>query len=298
MSVETNYIWVDGGVKSISESKVPFLTHSFHYGSGVFEGVRCYKTDNDRAIFRLDEHVSRLFFSAKSIGLKINFSENEIKEAIKGLIIKNDLEECYIRPIAWYGEKMGMDPKEAPVHVGVAAWEWSKYLKKDEVKIGISKVTKNHPKATVLNAKISGNYVNSILSSREAKSRGFDEALLLDVKGNIAEGPVENIIFVKGKEIHTPTSESILPGLTRNSILKIAKDLGYEIFERDIKPEELNKFEESFFVGTAVEVNAIASIDEYLFAGKEGETFKKLKDAYEKTIHGDLSQYENWLTII
>lgn len=291
-----NYIWVDGEVKEISDGKVPFLTHSFHYGSGVFEGIRCYKTESGRAIFRLDEHIERLFFSAETMGMEFDFSQDEIKKAIKDLIIKNKLEECYIRPLIWYGEKMGMDPKEAPVHFGIAVWEWPKYLKKNEVKVGISNVMKTHPKTTVLGAKISGHYVNSVLASRDAKDRGFDEGLLLDFEGNIAEGPVENIIFSKGKEIHTPTDKFILPGLTRISILKIAEDLGYKVFERDIKPDELKDFDEAFFVGTAVEVNAIASIDDFSFAGEKGETVNKLKDIYLKTVHGEVVEYEEWLS--
>lgn len=298
MSNKKNYIWVDGEFKELAEGKVPFLTHSFHYGSGVFEGIRCYKTDGGRAIFRLDEHIERLFFSAKTMRMEVSFSQDEIKKVIKELIVKNDLEECYIRPLIWYGEKMGMDPKEVPVHFGIAVWEWPKYLKKDEVKVGISSVMKIHPKTTVLGAKISGHYSNSILASRDAKDRGFDEGLLLDFEGSIAEGPVENVIFSKGNEIHTPTDKSILPGLTRNSVLKIAEDLGYKVFERDIKPEELKEFDEGFFVGTAVEVNAIASVDDVSFAGEKGETVNKLKDIYLKAVHGEVEEYEEWLTRI
>ncbi|MCK4635507.1 MAG: branched-chain amino acid transaminase [Candidatus Moranbacteria bacterium] len=293
---KTQYIWIDGEMKKLSESKVPFLTHSFHYGSGVFEGIRCYKTENGRAIFRLSDHIERLFFSAETMGLKINFSQKEIEEVIKKLIKKNNLEECYIRPLIWHGEKMGMDPVDTPVHFGIAVWEWTKYLKKDEVKVGISKVMKTHPQTTVLGAKISGHYVNSVLASRETKSRGFDEGLLLDFEGNIAEGPVENIIFCKGKEIHTPTIKSILPGLTRASVLTIAEDLGYKIFERDIKPEELKDFDEAFFVGTAVEINSIASIDDFYFTGKDGKTFKKLKEIFVQVIHGENDKYEKWLS--
>ena len=215
------------------------------------------------------------------------------------VVRKNKLENCYIKPLFFYGEKMGLSPIGAPLHCLIAAWEWSKYLEKEAVTVKIFSFMRIHHKSSIMTAKISGHYSNSIIASLEASKCGFDEALFLDSDGNIAEGPGENIFFVKEKNIFTPKGGHILSGITRDSIMKIAKDLGFKIFERDIKPKDLKKYEEAFFVGTAVEVNAIGQIDSHIFSkGKEGEVVKKIREAYQKIIHGEISQYQTWLSVI
>lgn len=294
-----DYIWLDGEFVPFEDTKIHVLNHSFHYGSGVFEGIRCYNTEKGPAIFRLDDHVKRLFKSATVMGMRVPYSEEEIKNAILETIQKNDLKECYIRPLIFYGGKMGLDPADVELGVMIAVWPWGKYLSKDAVSVKISDFTRIHPKSSVMTAKISGHYTNSILASTNAKRDGFDEALLLDWQGNIAEGPGENIFFVKGSKLITPKKGSILPGITRNTVIQIAKDLNLEVEEKNMKPDEIKDFDEAFFVGTAVEVNAIGKINAMELTGdKEGEITKKIRELYSEIIHGKVSKYEKWLSFV
>lgn len=294
----SDYIWLNGEFIPFEDSKIHILNHSLHYGSGVFEGIRCYNTQKGLAVFRLDDHVKRLFRSASVMKLEIPFSENEIKTAILETVTKNNLTECYIRPLVFYGGKMGLDPKGTEVNIMIAVWPWGKYLEKEAVNVKISDFTRIHPKSSVMTAKISGHYANSILASTDAKNHGYDEALLLDYKGNIAEGPGENVFFIKGNQLITPKEGNILPGITRDTVIQIAKDLNLKVKETDIKPDEIKDFEEAFFVGTAVEINAIGKINGHLFTGdKEGEITKKIRELYSDIIHGKLSQYEKWLSL-
>lgn len=289
-------VWLDGGFIKADKASVPLLTHSLHYGSGVFEGIRAYKTERGTAVFRLKDHVKRLFFSATTIGVKIPYSPKQIEEAILTLVKRNSLEEGYIRPLAFYGQRMGLYPIGAPVHIAIACWPWGKYLAKERVDVKISKFMRLHPASSVMGAKISGHYSNSILASLEAKKAGFDEALLLDHKGNVAEGPGENIFFVKGKTIYTPKKEAILPGLTRDSVITIAKDLGYKVVEKDIKPSEIKSFDEAFFTGTAVEVCPIAKIDNNKFLKSDASS--KIREVYMDVVKGKAKKYSKWLTTI
>lgn len=296
--MKTQYIWKDGSYIPLSKASVPLLTHSLHYGSAVFEGIRFYNTAQGPAVFRLHDHIARLFFSAKTMGMNIPFSQKTLESAILELIKKNGLTSGYIRPLVYYGEKMGLLPMGAPIHVTIACWSWGKYLTKETVAVKISSFMRVHPRTSVMNAKISGNYANSVLASLEAHQKGYDEALFLDHKGNIAEGPGENIFFVKGKTIITPSEGSILPGITRNSIMTIAKDLGYTVKEQTIKPKDLKKFDEAFFTGTAVEVNGIGKIDGVVFnKGKEGTATKRLRETYAQAVSGALPRYKKWLTL-
>lgn len=297
MPNKKRYVWIDGKNIAWERANIHILNHSLHYGSAVFEGVRCYATPKGPAVFRLQDHIERLFHSAEVMGMKIPFSKKQMKEAVLELLRKNELQEGYIRPIVFYGDKMGLNPSGASLHVAVAAWPWGKYLEKESVAVKISKVMRIHPQTSLMSAKISGHYANSILASMEAKKAGFDEALLLDWRGFIAEGPGENIFFVKNKKIYTPTAKAILPGLTRDSIKSIAKDLGYEMVEKDIKPKDLKQFQEAFFVGTAVEVNAIGKIDNVVFGkGGEGEVTKEFRENYARMIHGENKKYNKWLS--
>ena len=295
-----DYIWLNGKVISFEDARVHILNHSLHYGSGVFEGIRCYETSRGPAVFRLEDHIKRLYKSAEAMQMKIPYSQEEIIAATLEIIRKNNLIECYIRPLVFYGSKMGLDPAGSEINVMIAAWPWGKYLSKEAVKVKISDFTRIHPKSSVMTAKISGHYANSILASTDAKNHGFDEALLLDYKGNIAEGPGENIFFVKDKQLFTPNKGSILPGITRATSIEIAqRELGMRVKEKDIKSDEIKDFSEAFFVGTAVEVNAIGQINDLKLTGeKEGEVTKKIRELYLDIVHGKVKTYDKWLNLV
>lgn len=289
-------VWFDGKFITVAKATVPLLTHSLHYGSAVFEGIRFYKTPKGPAIFRLPDHIKRLFFSARTMGMKIPFSEKEIIGATTELVRKNKLTDGYIRPIAWYGEKMGLYPKNAPLHIAIACWSWGKYLKKESASVCISKFARIHPRSSVMTAKISGHYANSVLASLEARKKGYDEALLLDWCGNIAEGPGENIFFVRGNTLTTPPSGSILPGITRNSVITIAKDISLRVQEKNIKPKDLRLYNEAFFTGTAVEIHPIEKIDKIAFQDANGKITKQIKEIFFKAVRGEVKKYRHWLT--
>ena len=293
-------IWSDGKLVDWDEATVHLLTHTLHYGGGVFEGIRAYKTKEGPAIFRLAEHVDRLFYSASVMEMDVPFSKEEIKKAVSETIKVNKVEECYIRPIIFFGyEKMGLNPTGSPVNTSIAVWPWDAYLGKEVVSVKISKYIRPHPKSTVIDAKICGSYANSILASLEIKKAGFDEALLLDYRGLVAEGPGENIFIVKDGKIFTPPLGSILGGITRNSIIQIAKDLNISIKEKDITVEELKSADEAFFSGTAAEICAIGKIDDTTINEERmGIITKKIKETYFNAIHGKSKEYSKWLTIV
>ena len=276
---ETEFIWMDGKLVKWSEAKIHVLTHTLHYGAGVFEGERFYETDKGPAVFRLKEHTERLFRSAESFEMKIPFSKEEINKATLETIKANRINSGYIRPIAYFGYgKMGLNPKGAPVNISIAVWPWGAYLGEDAVKVKIPKIIRTHPGTTDPHAKICGNYANSILASLEIKKSGYDEALLLDYKGNIAEGPGENIFIVKDGRLFTPLLGNVLPGITRMSIIQIAKDQGIKVEEKIITVDEVKQADELFFTGTAAEVTAIKQVDESMIGnGKIGPITAKLK---------------------
>lgn len=301
------FIWFNGKLVPWKEAKIHVLTHSLHYGSAAFEGIRAYSTDKGPAVFRLEEHVNRLFKSFSAFKKEIPFSREQITEAIKETIRANKLEECYIRPLVYHGgdnyDTMGINPTKAPVEVVIATWPWGAYLGKDVLKVKLSKYIRIHPESTVADAKITGHYVNSILSSLDAKEANCDEALLLDYKGYIAEGPGENIFIVKNKKLATPKLGTILPGITRKSVITIAKDLGYETEEKDLALEELLDADEAFFCGTAVEIAGISHVEGKVIgknenAGKIGEITAQIKKEYLNAVHGKNKKYEKWLTYI
>ncbi len=296
---KTKFIWINGKFVKWENAKIHILSHALHYGSGVFEGIRCYKTNKGPAIFRLNEHIDRLFNSAKFLKIKIPFNKNQIKKAIIELIKINKVDECYIRPIVFYGYgKMGLNPQGAEINCAIAVWPWGKYLK-DKVKVKISKFIRLHPKSIISEAKVCGYYINSIFATLDAKENNFDEALLLDYRGYVAEGPGENIFIVKNKIIYTPKLGNILPGITRDSVIRIAKDLNFKVVEKDITVNELKNCDEAFFTGTAAEITPIIQIDNKLInKGKEGEITKILKDKFQKIVHGEDNNYKNWLTYV
>jgi branched-chain amino acid aminotransferase len=291
---------MDGKMVEWEKAQVHVLCHGFHYGSGVFEGTRFYETPKGPAIFRLQDHTARLFYSAKTLQLPIEFSEDEINQATLETIRVNEVPSGYIRPLAFFGEGvMGLRPVGATPHVVIACWPWGKYLADRPVKIKISKYIRIHPQSLVSDAKVTGHYVNSILAVQDVVPQGYDEALLLDYKGNVAEGPGENIFLVKDGKLHTPKLGTILAGITRKSVIKIASDLGIETVERTITPEELWQADEAFFTGTAAEVSAIGEIDDKKIGnGEEGEITAKLKSEFMSAVQGKNPKYEHWLSYV
>ena len=296
---ETNYIWMDGKIIPWADAKIHVLTHSLHYGSAVFEGLRFYEAEEGPAIFRLKEHTTRLFYSADTIKLRIPFSEDEINSAIIETVKVNEIKTGYIRPLAFFGYgKMGLRPTGSPVNLSIAVWPWDSYLGANPINVKISPYIRIHPQSTSMDAKITGNYVNSTFAGVDAISNGYEEALLLDFEGNVAEGPGENIFIVKNDIVYTPPKGKILAGITRDSIMTIAEDFGYSVQEKVLKPEDVYDADEAFFTGTAAEVTAIASLDDHPMKFPTGPITKKLSDTFLSIVKGLNEKYKNWLTIV
>lgn len=297
--LETKYIWMDGKLRRWKDAKVHVLTHSLHYGSGVFEGIRYYSTDNGSAVFRLSDHISRLFSSANTINMQIPFSEEEIVAAVIETVRINEIKSGYIRPIAFFGYgKMGLKTEGAPVNVSIAVWPWETYLGANPVKIKTSSFIRIHQKSSSTESKITGNYINSILASVEATSSGYDEALLLDFAGKIAEGPGENIFIVRNGALYTPQLGNILPGITRNTIITLARDIDYEVHEIPLALEDIYDADEAFFTGTAAEITSIAKVDNVALKNSNGTFTKKIREMYLGVVQGKNSDYENWLSYV
>ncbi len=295
---KTPFIWFNGKLTPWEEVKIHALNHSLHYGSGVFEGERFYQSgEKEAAIFRLEDHTARLFYSANCLEMKMNYTEAEISQATIDTVASTGLTSGYIRPFSFYGDKMGINPAGADVNTLVAAWGWGKYLSDKPLSVKISKYIRIHPQSTIADAKISGHYVNSILASLEIKKDGYDEGLLLDFEGNIAEGPGENLFVVKDGKLLTPKTGKILKGITRDTIMTLAKDLGIEVVEKTLTPADLFASDEMFFTGTAAEVSAIGMLDDQkIGTGEEGPVCQKLREKYFEVITGKDAKYEHWLT--
>ena len=296
-------IWMDGQMVDWREAKVHVLTHTLHYGCGVFEGVRAYDTVAGPAIFRLQEHTDRLFNSAKILRMKMPFSKDELNAAQLAVVKVNGLKSGYLRPLVWLGsEKMGVSPKGAAVHVMVAAWSWGAYLGEDGMKRGIrvktSSYTRHHVNITMTQAKAVSNYSNSILANLEATDNGYDEALLLDSAGFVSEGAGENIFVIKDGVIYTPDlSAGALNGITRNTIFHIAADLGLTIKEKRITRDEIYIADEAFFTGTAAEVTPIRELDGIeIGIGSRGPITEKIQTAFFAIVNGQNAKYSHWLT--
>lgn len=295
-------IWLDGKLVNQAKAQISVLTHALHYGSAVFEGIRCYQTAGGTAIFRLKDHLRRLFFSAKCLGMLVPFSFQEITKAVLETVRANDLKEGYIRPLIFYGDgKMGLSPLGVPVRVAVAAWPWGAYLKNNHhsIKIKTSRFIRIHPSSAVMEAKISGYYANSILASLEAHRFGFDEALFLDYEGRVAEGPGENIFWVKRGALFTPPPGSILSGITSQTVLVLAKDLGLKTEEKNIALKNLKLAEEVFLTGTAAEIIVVGQIDQcQINRGQPGPLTEKIKEAYFKAVRGNDKKHSSWITLV
>ncbi|MFA5125818.1 MAG: branched-chain amino acid transaminase [archaeon] len=301
---ETKLIWMNNKMTPWHECKTHFLTHTAHYGSGVFEGVRCYNTEKGPAIFRLDEHIQRLFYSASVFGIKIPYTEKELIEACIKVIKENELKSGYIRPLVFYGYgKMGLDTIGAKIEVGIAAWPWEAYLGKEGIEKGVSvKISPFiRPSRDVMptNAKVTGNYANSIMAKMDALNTGFKDAILLDKNKNVAECSAENFFMVKKKVLITPSTENCLEGITRKSVIEIAKDLGVKVDERIIPSKELFKAEEAFMTGTAAEISPITSIDgKAIGLGKPGKITQKIQKKFYDAVSGKEKKYLKWLTYV
>ena len=304
MSDRDGFIWFDGELVPWREAKVHVLTHTLHYGMGVFEGVRAYETENGTGIFRLSDHTKRLINSAKILGMKIPFSEDEINDATRLVVKENNLKSGYIRPMCFYGsEGMGLRADNLKEHLIVAAWEWGSYFSEDNLKNGIriktSSYTRHHVNATMCKAKANGNYINSMLALQEALNCGYDEALLLDVHGYVSEGSGENLFIVSNNTIYTPEVNSALDGITRRTVMKIAEDEGIEIKVKQMTRDEVYIADEAFFTGTAAEVTPIRELDDRVIgAGSRGPVTETLQKKFFDVVNGKSEKYKDWLTII
>ena len=293
---------MDGKLVPWGDAKIHVLTHSFHYGVAAFEGIRSYKTEDGRsAIFRLGEHVERLFDSSKIVTLDLPYSIEEVSKACKEVLIDNGLQEGYLRPVSYIGEGvMGVHPGNNPIQLMIAAWKWGAYLGEDALSKGIrakvSSYNRYHPNSMMTRAKLTGNYIGSVLAKKEAIDLGYDEGILLDVDGYVAEGSGENIFLISKGKIKTTPLTSILPGITRSTIIQLAEDLGYEVDESRFSRDEMYIADELFFTRTAAEVTPIREVDgRQIGAGKMGPVTRKLQTLYFDIIRGKNAKYADWL---
>lgn len=304
MADRDGVIWLDGELIEWREAKVHLLTHTLHYGLGVFEGVRAYKTDQGAAIFRLQEHTDRLFRSAKIMGMGMPFDKETINEAQKTAVRENNLDSAYIRPMCFYGsEGMGIRADNLRTHVMVAAWDWGSYLGEDNMKNGIriktSSFTRHHVNITMCKAKANGNYMNSIMALQEAVNDGYDEALLLDAEGFVAEGSGENFFMVRDGVLYTPELTSALEGITRATVMTLAEDIGLKVVEKRITRDEVYVADEAFFTGTAAEVTPIRELDNREIGnGGRGPITEQLQSLYFDHVYGRDQMYPNWNTLV
>ena len=302
MADRDGLIWFDGEMIPWREANVHVLTHSLHYGMGVFEGVRAYKTPDGTAIFRLDAHTDRLFDSAHIMGMKIPFTKEQLNEAQRAVVRENKLETAYIRPLVFYGsEGMGIRADNLKVHVVIAAWHWGAYMGEEErgIKIRTSSFTRHHVNITMTRAKASGAYMNSMLALQEAVSAGADEALLLDPEGYVAEGSGENVFIVKNGTIYTPEVTACLNGITRATVLALASQFNIPVVEKRITRDEVYIADEAFFTGAAAEVTPIRELDSrQIGAGRRGPITEKLQKAYFDLVTGQTAEHAEWRTLV
>lgn len=295
-------IWKDGRLIEWRDATLHMLTHSLHYGMAVFEGVRAYKTVDGTAIFRLKEHTQRLFNSAKIFQMTIPYDMETIMAAQREVVRANNLESCYLRPLVWIGsEKMGVSARGNTIHTSIAAWPWGAYLGEDGLARGIrvktSSFTRHHVNVSMVRAKASGYYINSILANQEVTADGYDEALLLDTDGYVSEGAGENVFIVKSGKIYTPDLASCLDGITRDSVLTMARDMHIEVIEKRITRDEMYCADEAFFTGTAAEVTPIRELDNRKIGnGSRGPVTEKLQTLFFDVVAGKAKQYQHWLT--
>lgn len=300
----TKKIWMDGKFVDWDNAQVHVLSHTLHYGLGAFEGIRCYDTANGPAVFRLKEHLERLFQSIHIAGLKMPYSQEDIERAVLDIIKVNEVRECYIRPLVYlgYGE-MGINNRHNPVCVAIAVWPWGAYLGEaalaEGIRVCVSSFTRHHVNVMMTKAKIVGNYANSQLAKMEAVQAGFDEAVLLDPQGNVAEGSGENIFIVRRGELKTPPLTAILEGITRNSVIDLARHMGLVVHESIFSRDELYIADEAFFTGTAAELTPIREVDNRTIgSGRPGPLTHKLQQAFFRVVQGKDDTFKTWLTYV
>ncbi len=304
MADRDGFIWYDGKMVPWRDATTHVLTHSLHYGLGVFEGVRAYKTDKGTAIFRLKDHTDRFFRSAHILGMKMPYDKETLMEAQLAAVRDNKLESAYIRPMAFYGaEAMGISARTLSTHVIVAAWSWGAYMGDEALVNGIrvktSSFSRHHVNVTMCKAKASGNYMNSIQAHQEAIQDGYDEALLLDVDGFVAEGSGENIFLVRKGKLLTPDLSSALEGITRDTIVELAEEMGLQVVEKRITRDEVYSADEAFFTGTAAEVTPIRELDNRKIGeGGRGPITEKLQSVYFDVVKGRSAKHQDWLTYV
>lgn len=298
-------IWFDGKFVPWEAAKIHVLSHVIHYGSGVFEGIRCYNTKKGSAVLRLDAHLDRMLGSAKIYRMPIPYTKEQLIEACLETVRRNKLESCYIRPIIFRGYgQIGVNPLQCPVNVVIAVWEWGKYLGPEALESGVhvcvSSWNRAAPNTFPSLAKATGHYLNSQLVKMEAIANGYDEGIVLDVNGYVSEGSGENVFLVKeGGVITPPSSTSLLPGITRNSVIVLARELGYKISKQQIPREALYIADELFFTGTAAEVTPVASVDRIPVGdGRRGPITKHIQDAFFAILNGDVEDRHRWLTYV
>ncbi len=300
-NTEKKFIWKNGEFENWDDSNVHILSHTLHYGTGVFEGVRAYKTENGPAIFRLSEHTSRLFDAASKINIKIPFSKDELNIIQCNILNQNNLNEGYIRPIVYLGnEGLGLRAKDLSVNVAVAAWEWPSYMDPIAKEEGISVIKssyKQYENPLHSGNKIIGTYFSNTMALHEALDKGADEAIMMDMNGFISEGSGENVFIIKDEVVFTPTIDHCLNGITRQSVIQMAQDLSIEVHEKDLRYEDLKNADEAFFTGTAVEITPITKLDQSrINDGKRGPITKILQDSFMNIVSGQNLKYSNWLT--
>jgi len=305
MSFDSKYIWLEGNIVPFSEAKVHFLTSSLHYGTSVFEGIRSYCTADGPAVFRLKDHIERLYNSCHIFGMEeLPYSIDKIYNASLELIKLNDMEECYIRPLVFIKDGgWNLSVTNVTVDMGIAVWKWTNYLGKEALQNGIranvSSFPRHHPNIMMTKGKISGNYANSVLAKTESLRGGFDEAIMLDINGFVSECTGENIFIVRNNVIYTTPQNSVLEGITRESIMIIARDRGYEVKEELFTRDQLYISDEVFVTGTAAEVIALSEIDyRKIGSGKTGPVCSEIQKAYSDVIHGKNQNYKNWLDYV
>lgn len=304
MADQDGFIWFNGNLVEWRNAQTHVLTHTLHYGMGVFEGVRAYETQNGTAIFRLQDHTKRLFNSAKITGMHLPFTMEEINQAHIEVVKANKLVSCYFRPMAFYGSnKLGVAPDQNDVQVIVAAWPWGAYLGEEGmqkgIRVQISSFTRHHPNITMIKAKANGNYMNSIMANTEATRNGYDEAIMLDSNGFVAEGSGENIFIVNDGKLYTPALDAALDGITRRTVMAIAADMNLTVTEKHITRDEVYCADEVFFTGTAAEVTPIREVDGRIIGcGSRGTLTTEIQQRYFDIVHGKNTKYESWLTYI
>jgi branched-chain amino acid aminotransferase len=299
-ATEDKIIWQNGEFKKTSEAMISVLSHSLHYGSAVFEGTRVYETPKGAAVFRLDDHIRRLYYSAGVLGMELPFEPEDIRNHTIELIQKNDYQSCYLRHLCYYGfGNLRVMPNEVPIEMAIAAWPWGTYLSDKPINLKVSDYIRIHHRSTVPDAKIAGHYVNCILSGLTLRGTHYQEALFLDADDNVSEVGSANFFIVKDKKIYTPPLGTILAGITRNTIIELARKLGYEVFETDISVQDVYDADESFLTGTAAEVTLVGTLDDKLIGVEDQHPVAlELRKAYMDIVEGKDPEFEHYLTYV